>query len=305
MPRLTPYLRLFRLPGARAFTAGNLIARLPMGMFSVSADHDRRDATAPTALAGAVTATGLAATAVAGAADRAARRPPRARPGAVPARHADRRPRPRSLLLLSCRTRRPRLRDPLRLTTAATATTPNTGGMSRARWAHLCPVTPTRCTPPPPSRRPCRRACYMLGPVAADVLSRRRYDEKTVHVLHRGHAGTRPPPRPSSLRPPCDPPNPPRPPHPAGSAAARPRTTGAAARGVPHHAGPTRPRTVALVGPRHRTATSAGPSSAHRLAAGSRPRPSTTGRARRCTPPCRPLPRPAASRTVLLRDTPP
>ncbi|KJY34706.1 transporter, partial [Streptomyces sp. NRRL S-444] len=32
-----PYGRLFALPGTRAFTAGNLIARLPMGMFGISA----------------------------------------------------------------------------------------------------------------------------------------------------------------------------------------------------------------------------------------------------------------------------
>ncbi len=32
-----PYRRLFAVPGARAFTAGNLLARLPMGMFGVSA----------------------------------------------------------------------------------------------------------------------------------------------------------------------------------------------------------------------------------------------------------------------------
>lgn len=32
-----PYRRLLSTPGARAFTIGNLTARLPMGMFSVSA----------------------------------------------------------------------------------------------------------------------------------------------------------------------------------------------------------------------------------------------------------------------------
>ncbi len=63
MPQLTPYRRLFRLPGARAFTAGNLIARLPMGMFSVSAVVMIAGTRGSYALAGAVTATGLAATA--------------------------------------------------------------------------------------------------------------------------------------------------------------------------------------------------------------------------------------------------
>src|SRR6478735_1776530 len=59
-----PYLRLLATPGARAFTAGNLIARLPMGMFSVSAVIMIAGSRGSYALAGAVTATGLAATAV-------------------------------------------------------------------------------------------------------------------------------------------------------------------------------------------------------------------------------------------------
>ncbi|MBW8703067.1 hypothetical protein MBT84_26065 [Streptomyces sp. MBT84] len=36
-PSRNPYRRLFALPGTLAFTIGNLVARLPMGMFSVSA----------------------------------------------------------------------------------------------------------------------------------------------------------------------------------------------------------------------------------------------------------------------------
>lgn len=64
MPQLTSYHRPFGLPGDRAFTSGNLIARLPMGMFSVSAVVMIAGTRGSYALAGAVTATGLAATAV-------------------------------------------------------------------------------------------------------------------------------------------------------------------------------------------------------------------------------------------------
>ena len=59
-----PYRRLFAAPGARAFTAGNLVARLPMGMFAVSAIIMIAGARGSYALAGVVTATGLAATAL-------------------------------------------------------------------------------------------------------------------------------------------------------------------------------------------------------------------------------------------------
>ncbi|MCZ4515243.1 hypothetical protein O3Q52_45450, partial [Streptomyces sp. ActVer] len=58
-----PYRRLFTIPGTRAFTLGNLIARLPMGMFSVSAVIMIAGARGSYALAGAAPATGLAATA--------------------------------------------------------------------------------------------------------------------------------------------------------------------------------------------------------------------------------------------------
>ncbi|MGW0898035.1 MFS transporter, partial [Streptomyces goshikiensis] len=50
-----PYRRLFALPGTRAFTAGNLIARLPMGMFGISAVMMIAGQRGSYALAGAVT----------------------------------------------------------------------------------------------------------------------------------------------------------------------------------------------------------------------------------------------------------
>src|SRR3954469_20132246 len=67
MPQLptAPYRRLFARPGTRAFTAGNLVARLPMGMFGVSSVIMIAGSRGSYALAGAVTATGLVATALA------------------------------------------------------------------------------------------------------------------------------------------------------------------------------------------------------------------------------------------------
>ncbi|NEE28990.1 MFS transporter, partial [Streptomyces sp. SID7982] len=53
-PSANPYLRLLATPGARAFTAGNLIARLPMGMLSVSAVIMIAGSRGSYALAGAV-----------------------------------------------------------------------------------------------------------------------------------------------------------------------------------------------------------------------------------------------------------
>ena len=129
-----PYRRLFAVPGTRAFTAGNLLARLPMGMFSVSAVIMIAGARGSYALAGAVTATGLAATAVvapwtAGSSTGTARpgspyRPPRS-PSSVPSP-------------CCCAYAYGAPAWTLFAAYAATATTPNTGGMSRARWAHLC-----------------------------------------------------------------------------------------------------------------------------------------------------------------------
>ena len=145
-----PYIRLFRTPGARAFTLGNLVARLPMGMFSVSAVIMIAGARGSYALAGAVTATGLAATAlVAPWTARLVDRHGQARI-AVPATAVAV---CGSLALLLC----VRFGAPdwtLFAAYAATATTPNTGGMSRARWAHLHRVIRPPCTPPTPSSRP-------------------------------------------------------------------------------------------------------------------------------------------------------
>ena len=138
-----PYRRLFAVPGARAFTAGNLLARLPMGMFGVSAILMIAGSRGSYALAGAVTATGLAATAV--VAPWTARLVDRfgqariALPATLIAVLG-------SLALVLC-VRQDAPDWTLFAAYAATATTPNTGGMSRARWAHRPSARPRSTHP--------------------------------------------------------------------------------------------------------------------------------------------------------------
>ncbi|MGW5776011.1 MFS transporter [Streptomyces sp. NPDC003863] len=165
LPR-NPYLRLFAHPGTRAFTVGSLIARLPMGMFGVSAVIMIAAAYGSYALAGAVTATGLAVGSVTGPLiARLVDRYGQARI-AVPATayavlgHL--------VLLLCVHERTPAWA--LFLTTAVTATTPNTGGMSRARWAHLFRDDPDALHTANAFEQAVDELCYMLGPVLAAVL---------------------------------------------------------------------------------------------------------------------------------------
>ncbi|MCC0574908.1 MULTISPECIES: MFS transporter [Streptomyces] len=165
-PSSNPYLRLLATPGARAFTAGNLIARLPMGMFSVSAVIMIAGSRGSYALAGAVTATGLAATAVV---------------APFTARLVDRYGQARvavpatalavlgSLALVLC----VHVDAPawtLFAAYAATATTPNTGGMSRARWAHLHRGDPAALHTANSFEQAADELCFMLGPVLAATL---------------------------------------------------------------------------------------------------------------------------------------
>ena len=161
-----PYRRLFALPGARAFTAGNLIARLPMGMFSVSAVVMIAGTRGSYALAGAVTATGLAATAV--VAPWTARLVDRygqarvALPATVFAVLG-------SLALLLC-VRQGSPDWTLFASYAATATTPNTGGMSRARWTHLLKGDEKALHTANSFEQAADELCFMLGPVLAAFL---------------------------------------------------------------------------------------------------------------------------------------
>ncbi|MGW0757637.1 MFS transporter [Streptomyces sp. NPDC002814] len=162
----SPYRHLFTLPGTRAFTIGNIVARLPMGMFSVSAILMIAGSRGSYALAGAVTATGLAATAV-----------------AAPwiARLVDRHGQARvavpattlavlgSLALLLC-VRHDAPDWTLFAAYAATATTPNLGGMSRARWAHLLKDDTTALHTANSFEQAADELCFMLGPVLAAFL---------------------------------------------------------------------------------------------------------------------------------------
>ncbi|MFF1295079.1 MULTISPECIES: MFS transporter [unclassified Streptomyces] len=160
------YRRLFTHPGARAFTAGNLLARLPMGMFSVSAVVMVVSARDSYALAGAVTATGLAATAlVAPWTARLVDRYGQARV-AVPATLLAALG---SLALVLC-VHRGAPDWTLFAAYAATATTPNTGGMSRARWAHLLKGDDKALHTANSFEQAADELCFMLGPVLAVVL---------------------------------------------------------------------------------------------------------------------------------------
>ncbi|CAL9435333.1 hypothetical protein SUDANB58_02137 [Streptomyces sp. enrichment culture] len=161
-----PYRRLFAAPGARAFTAGNLVARLPMGMFSVSAVVMIAGTRGSYALAGAVTATGLAATAlVAPWTARLIDRHGQARvalPATLVAVLG-------SLALLLC-VRHGAPDWTLFAAYAATATTPNTGGMSRARWNHLFRGDAAALHTANSFEQATDELCFMLGPVLAVFL---------------------------------------------------------------------------------------------------------------------------------------
>ncbi|GHH76379.1 hypothetical protein GCM10018793_21930 [Streptomyces sulfonofaciens] len=167
------YRRIFAVPGTRAFTLGNLIARLPAGMFSVSAITMIAGARGSYALAGAVTATGLAATAVVGPfTARLVDRYGQARiavPATVCAALG-------SLALLLCvHTGAPDWT--LFACYAATATTPNTGGMSRARWAHLLKDDADALHTANSFEQAADELCFMLGPPLATFLCSAAFPE--------------------------------------------------------------------------------------------------------------------------------
>ncbi|MFF9156447.1 MFS transporter [Streptomyces sp. NPDC014846] len=216
-PPAAGYRRLFSLPGTRAFTTGNLLARLPMGMFSVSAVVMIAGSRGSYALAGAVTATGLGATAVAGPwIARLVDRHGQARV-AVPATLVAVLG---SLALLLC----VRYGAPdwtLFAAYAATAATPNTGGLSRARWAHLLRDDPAALHTANSFEQAADELCFMLGPVLASFLTGTFFPEAgtlagavlllTGMLLFTAQRATEPPPlarskAPSPLRSPGIPP---------------------------------------------------------------------------------------------------
>jgi predicted MFS family arabinose efflux permease len=200
----TTYRRLFSLPGTRAFTTGNLIARLPAGMFSVSAVVMIAGSRGSYALAGAVTATGLAASAVAGPwIARLIDRYGQARtavPATVVAVLG-------SLALLLC----VRYGTPdwtLFAAYTATATTPNTGGMSRARWAHLLDGDTGALHTANSFEQAADELCFMLGPALAAFLCGTFFPEAgtltgavllmTGVLIFTAQRSTEPPPSPAT-----------------------------------------------------------------------------------------------------------
>ncbi|MGW9524911.1 MFS transporter [Streptomyces diastaticus] len=160
------YPALLRLPGAAAFTLGGLLARLPAGMFSVSAVLMIAASRGSYALAGAVTATGLAATALvapwtARLVDRYGQRRV-ARPAAALAACG-------ALALVAC----VHLGAPawtLFAAYAATATVPNAGAMARARWQALLGEDPARRHTANSLEQAVDEVCFMVGPALAAVL---------------------------------------------------------------------------------------------------------------------------------------
>ncbi|MFG2622282.1 MFS transporter [Streptomyces sp. NPDC048507] len=193
-----PYARLFAVPGARGFTAGSLLARLPAGMWGISAVMMIAGQRGSYALAGAVTATGMAVTAVVAPwTARLIDRHGQARialPATVIAVLG-------SLCLALCvRTGAPAWT--LFACSAATAATPNTGGMSRARWTHLLPRDAHHGALS--FEQAADELCYLLGPVLAVLLCTALFPEAgtlagaalllTGMLVFTAHRATEPPP---------------------------------------------------------------------------------------------------------------
>ncbi|MQY15753.1 hypothetical protein SRB5_59440 [Streptomyces sp. RB5] len=199
MPIIRTYARLFAVPGTRAFTVWNLVARLPMGMFGISAVMMIAAGYGSYALAGAVTATGLAANAVV---------------GPLVARAVDRHGQSRTAVpatavagcgalgLAACA----HLHAPAwTLFTAYVlmAATPNTGGMSRARWAHLFRDDAKALHTANSFEQAADEVCYLLGPVLGAFLCTALFPEAgtlvgavlmvTGVVLFAAQRGTEPP----------------------------------------------------------------------------------------------------------------
>ncbi|MFK0117131.1 MFS transporter [Streptomyces sp. NPDC090994] len=199
-----PYRRLLSVPGARAFTAGNLVARLPQGMFSVSAVVMISGTRGSYALAGAVVASGLAVTTVV---------------APLLARLVDRHGQARvavpatlitvlgALALVLC-VRQGAPDWTLFAAQIATAATPNTGGMARARWNHLLRGDPAALHTANSFEQAADELCYMLGPVVAAFLCTAFFPEAgtlvaaallmTGILLFTAQRATEPPARPGA-----------------------------------------------------------------------------------------------------------
>ncbi|RKN39865.1 MFS transporter [Streptomyces hoynatensis] len=159
-------MRLFAVPGALAFALPNAVGRLPMGMFPVAAVLMITARGGSYALAGAVVATSLAASAVAGPlvarlTDR--RGQGRVAPGAAAlcaAGHFG--------LVLCAWAGAPTWA--FLCCALPSAATPNTGGMARARWAHLLAGDEAARHAATSFEQALDELCYLCGPALAALL---------------------------------------------------------------------------------------------------------------------------------------
>ncbi|MCZ4118795.1 MFS transporter [Streptomyces sp. H39-S7] len=178
--RFGAYRRIFAAPGSAAFTAGSLLSRAPMGMFGVSLIIMIATTRGSYALAGAVAAAGLAATAVlAPLIARLTDRYGQARvalPATVWSVTA-------CLALLLC-VRYDAPSWTLFATYTAKSTTPNTGGMARARWAHLYRDDPAARHVANSFEQVADEFCYLLGPVLAAFLCTALFPEAGMLVAN-------------------------------------------------------------------------------------------------------------------------
>ncbi|MDJ0344359.1 MFS transporter [Streptomyces sp. H10-C2] len=178
--RLGAYRRIFAAPGTTAFTVGSLLSRAPMGMFGVSLIIMVATTRGSYALAGAVAAAGMAATAVlAPVVARLTDQYGQARiavPATVWSVAA-------CLALLLC-VRYDAPSWTLFATYIAKSTTPNTGGMARARWARLYRDDPAARHVANSFEQVADELCFLLGPVLAAFLCTALFPEAGMLVAN-------------------------------------------------------------------------------------------------------------------------
>ncbi|MFD9128799.1 MFS transporter [Kitasatospora sp. NPDC059571] len=200
------YRRILALPGALAFTLAGLLARLALSMSGVATVTLIADRRGSYALAGAVSAAGLAAVAVGmPLLGRLVDRHGQARV-AVPAVLGS--SVPLAGLLLCTRFGAPAWT--LFACWALASGVPNLGGMARARWAHLLQADEAARHLANSLEQALDELCFMAGPVLAVLLCRAFFPEAGLLVsgvlcaagvlLFAAQRGTEPPVRPAVRR---------------------------------------------------------------------------------------------------------